>query len=381
MTKNSIYHKNYTELGETYQLVLPLCLEGLIPEDESVRLLSHELEELNYTLLYQAYSAKGRNPAVDPKTMFKILTYAYSQNIYSSRDIEKACRRDINFMWLLAGQKAPDHSTIARFRTGFLANACEDLFYQMVRRLADIGELSKETIFIDGTKLGACANKYTFVWRKSVGKWEEKMFSKIEAAVQMLNHEYMQSFGLSKENRTTELKRIVNWLKDFCQKNNVVFVYGRGKRKSVHQRYLELFQRFLDRQLLYDLHHSRFGNRNSYSKTDVDATFMHMKDDHMRNAQLKPGYNVQIGVDSEYIVATDIFQDRNDVWTLVPFLKQMEKNIGFSYPSITADSGYESEEAYDYLSSKEQKPYIKPQTYETWKKREVLNRISANGKI
>ena len=138
MTSNLKHTKNYTELGTSYQLVLPLSLEGLVPEDESVRLLSHELEELDYTLLYQAYSAKGRNPAVDPKTMFKILTYAYSQNIYSSRDIEKACRRDINFMWLLAGQKAPDHSTIARFRTGFLAGACEDLFYQMVRRLADM---------------------------------------------------------------------------------------------------------------------------------------------------------------------------------------------------------------------------------------------------
>ena len=86
---------------------------------------------------------------------------------------------------------------------------------------------------------------------------------------------------------------------------------------------------------------------------------MHMKDEHMRNAQLKPSYNIQIGVDSEYIVATGIFQDRNDVWTLVPFLKQMEKNLGFSYSSVTADSGYESEEAYDYLSSKEQKSYIK----------------------
>lgn len=91
MPINNHITKNYTELGETYQLVLPLCLEGLIPEDESVRLLSHELEELDYTLLYQAYSAKGRNPAVDPKTMFKILTYAYSQNIYSSRKIETAC--------------------------------------------------------------------------------------------------------------------------------------------------------------------------------------------------------------------------------------------------------------------------------------------------
>ena len=110
MTSNLKYTKNYTELGPTYQLVLPLSLEGLVPEDDAVRLLSHELEELDYTLLYQAYSAKGRNPAVDPKTMFKILTYAYSQNIYSSRKIKSACRRDINFLWLLAGQKAPDHS-------------------------------------------------------------------------------------------------------------------------------------------------------------------------------------------------------------------------------------------------------------------------------
>ena len=175
MSSNLKYHKNYTEFGEPYQLVLPLNLEGLVPDDDSIRLLSHELEELDYSLLYQAYSAKGRNPAVDPKTMFKILTYAYSQNIYSSRKIETACKRDINFMWLLAGRKAPDHSTIARFRTGFLADACEDLFYQMVKRLEKAGELSKETVFIDGTKLEACANKYTFVWKKSVGKWEAKM--------------------------------------------------------------------------------------------------------------------------------------------------------------------------------------------------------------
>lgn len=376
MSSNLKYHKNYTELGETYQLVLPLCLEGLIPDDDSVRLLSHELEELDYTLLYQAYSAQGRNPAVDPKTMFKILTYAYSQNIYSSRRIETACRRDINFMWLLAGQKAPDHSTIARFRTGFLADACENLFYQMVRRLADAGELSKETVFIDGTKLEACANKYTFVWKKSVGKWEEKMFARMEEAVQMLNRDYIQSFYVSRENRAASLQRIVDYLKEYSHSRSVIFVHGRGKRKSVHQRYLELFQRFLDRQLIYDLHHSRFGSRNSYSKTDVDATFMHMKDDHMRNAQLKPGYNVQIGVDSEYIVAADIFQDRNDVWTLVPFLKHMEKQLGFRYPSVTADSGYESEEAYDYLREQGQAAYIKPQTYEKWKKRSFKQDIS-----
>ena len=134
------YHKDHTEFGEPYQLVLPLNLEGLVPDDDPVRLLSHELEDLDHSLLYQAYSAKGRNPVVAPKTMFKILTYAYSPNICPSRKIETACRRDIDFMWLLAGQKAPDHSTIARFRTGSLAEACEDLFYQMVRRLDQMGE-------------------------------------------------------------------------------------------------------------------------------------------------------------------------------------------------------------------------------------------------
>ena len=223
MTKYIKYHKNYTEFGEPYQLVLPLNLEGLVPNDDSVRLLSHELEDLNYSLLYQAYSAKGRNPAVDPKTMFKILTYAYSPNIYSSRKIETACKRDINFMWLLAGQKAPDHSTIARFRTGFLADACEDLFYQMVRRLEQMDELSKETVFIDGTKLEACANKYTFVWKKSVGKWEEKLFLKIQEAVALLNREYLQSFSVSKETRTHDIQKICCFIEQVCEEQHTVF--------------------------------------------------------------------------------------------------------------------------------------------------------------
>lgn len=309
MTSKIKYQKNYTEFNETYQLVLPLSLEGLVPDDDSVRLLSHELEELDYTLLYKAYSSKGRNPAVDPKTMFKILTYAYSQNIYSSRKIEKACLRDINFMWLLAGQKAPDHSTIARFRTGFL--------------------------------LEACANKYTFVWKKSVGKWEEKMFQKIQEAVMLLNHEYMQSFSVKIDSRIQDLQTITRYLETKCQQDGTVFMYGRGKRKSKNQKYFELFRKFQERQVTYDWHTASFQGRNNYCKTDPDATFMHMKDDHMRNAQLKPGYNIQIGVDSEYIVATDVFSDRNDVWTLKrlyvskSFLEKRQE----SYENILTETG------------------------------------------
>lgn len=230
-------------------------------------------------------------------------------------------------MWLLAGQKAPDHSTIARFRTGSLADACEDLFYQMIKRLEKAGELSKETVFIDGTKLEACANKYTFVWKKSVGKWETKMFRKIQEAVLLLNQEYMQRFYVTEDTRIQNLQEICRFLEQICKDQHTVFVQGRGKRKSRNQKHLELFRRFLERQTIYDWH-------------------------------------------------TASFQDRNDVWTLVPFLKGMEKKLGFRYPSVTADSGYESEEGYTYLREQEQKPYIKPQTYEKWKKRSFKKDIS-----
>ena len=176
----------------------------------------------------------------------------------------------------------------------------------MVKRLENEGELSKETVFIDGTKLEACANKYTFVWKKSVGKWETKMFQKIQETVSLFNREYLQSFQVTEATRTQDLQEICRFLEQVCEEQNTAFVHGRGKRKSRNQKYLELFRRFLERQTIYDWHTASFQGRNNYCKTDPDATFMHIKDDHMRNAQLKPGYNVQIAVDSEYIVATDI---------------------------------------------------------------------------
>ena len=144
MKTNFKQHKNYTEFNGYYQLVLPLDFEMFIPKDDSVRLLSHILEGFNYTKLYKAYSSTGRKPAVDPKIMFKVVTYAYSNNIYSSRKIETACKRDINFMWLLQGESKPDHSTIARFRKDFLPAAIEDLFYQMVQYLHSIEEIKFE---------------------------------------------------------------------------------------------------------------------------------------------------------------------------------------------------------------------------------------------
>lgn len=308
MQTTKLHNKNYTGFNGSYQLVLPLNYEILIPKDDSVRLLSFILEGLNYKVLYKAYSSIGRNPAVEPKILFKVLTYAYMNNIYSSRKIEKACKRDINFMWLLEGKQAPDHSTIARFRKGYLDEAVEDLFYQMVEHLHQIGEVQFENLFVDGTKIEANANRYTFVWKKVVTKNEAKMFVKIQSCIEEINLAYKSSFTVNKETLLSDLDKVLSYLEEKRQHEEIEFVHGIGKRKSMLQKFIEQFQSFYERQEKYDTHNKLFEGRNSYCKTDTDATFMRMKDDHMRNSQLKPGYNVQIGVEGEYVTGVGIFQ-------------------------------------------------------------------------
>lgn len=179
--------------------MLPLNFEVLIPADDSVRLLIQILEGLNYNKLYKAYYSCGRKPAVEPKILFKILTYAYSIHIYSSRRIEMACKRDINFMWLLQGNKSPDHSTIARFRKEYLADTIDDLFWQLVCSLHEIGEVKFENVFIDGTKIEANANQYTFIWKKVVNKNEANMFTKMQSCIDTINLTYMTNFTVAKE--------------------------------------------------------------------------------------------------------------------------------------------------------------------------------------
>lgn len=152
------------------QLVFSLNCEIKIPENAPVRLVSAVLEELNYEELYRAYSPRGRKSAVDPQVLFEVLAYGYLCGIYSSRKLEEACRYRVDFLWLLGNEKAPDHSTLARFRTGRCREALEGLFYQLVGKLEAMGETDYRTVFIDGTKLESRAGRYTFVWRKGVEK-------------------------------------------------------------------------------------------------------------------------------------------------------------------------------------------------------------------
>ena len=339
--------------------------EREIPADDSVRLLDQIVDEMDLRPLWSAYKRTGRKPATNPVTMLKIMLYANMEGIYSSRDIEKACNRDRNFIWLLNGAKAPNYHEIARFRSIRLAECGKELFYQLVEHLADLGEIRYEHLFVDGTKIEANANKYSFVWKKSTTKYETRLLEKLDKLLPELC-ERNSVLSVDAESLLTALEA----------KMTYPAVHGRGKRKSQLQRDIETLRALLERKEKYAGYQQVLQGRNSFSKTDRDATFMHMKEDHMRNSQLKPGYNVQFGVEGEYVTGVWICSERSDQLALIPLLEDMENHLGKAYVDVTADAGYESEENYTYFENKDTICYIKPQNYERSKTKKYKSNMA-----
>ena len=357
-----------------YQIKLPLDVEILIPADDPVRLLSSFVEGMELSDLYQTYRKIKENQAT-PRQLLKIMVYASMNHIYSSRDIEAACRRDINFMYLLEGKPAPDHSTFARFVSLHFVHCSKKTLAEVSELLYSLGEISGKTIFIDGTKIESAANKYTFVWKKAVTKNQAKLFGKILAFVEEC--EALYGFRIVHHGKVSihTLKRLRKKLYRICREEGITFVHGTGKRKTRLQRSIETLETYLDKLKEYNHKLHICGERNSYSKTDPDATFMRMKEDAMQNGQLKPAYNLQHGVDSEYITWLDLSSRPTDTRTLIPFLKDMEEYLPFKYREIVADAGYESEENYLFLEENGQVSYIKPQNYEISKSRKYRRDI------
>ena len=374
MTQN-LTQVEYTAYGTEYQVCLPLNIEKIIPSDEPVRLLSAVLEELDYRKLTASYSRIGRIE-YSPRLLFKVVLYACCRGIYSSREIERACRENVNFMYLLEGQKAPDHNTIARFRSQHLPDAVEDLLQQMVQLLVSHGEISFEesAVFIDGTKIEANAGRYTFVWKSRVTKDQEKLGNKIVTELPLLLEKAGVGIAAPKQITVQQLKKLRKKLYAKKEEQELTFVYGKGYHKSGLQKAIESINNWLERLKRYNLDIHICGDRNSYSKTDPDATFMHMKEDHMKNGQLKPGYNVNVATVSEYIVGNYISADRTDTKTLIPFLEKLCRK--HPVKRVVVDSGYESEENYHYVDGSEQLSlFVKPSNHEQKKKRKYQTDI------
>ena len=372
MDKHINLQKNYSLNQSGYQLKLPLNIETIIPEDDSVRLLSQFVEAMDLTDLYSTYE---RINSVSPRTLLKIVLYSYMNGNYSSRSMELNCKRDINFMFLLEGAPAPDHATFARFRSIHFAPCAKRILAEMSNALFDLGEISGETVFIDGTKIEAAANKYTFVWKKAVTKNQTKLLIKLADFVAECEQLYGFKMVSGDTIKMKHVKKLRKKLYALKESENVIFVHGIGKRKTPLQKSIETLEDYLSRLKKYNQQIHICGGRNSYSKTDHDAAFMRMKEDAMGNGQLKPAYNLQHGVDSEYITWLTIGPQPTDTTTLIPFLKDAQEHLKFKYKNITADAGYESEENYVFLEANGQLSYIKPANYEISKTRKYRNDI------
>lgn len=369
--RNNQQRDQYIEIDEENQQVrFRLDYEIEIPEDDPVRLASAQLEELEYSNLYRAYSRAPRKSQVEPRIMFKVLVYAYMCGTYSTRKIEEACRKRIDFMWLLRDQPIPDHCTISRFRSGAQTQAAiEDLFYQYVSLLDQSGETEHQEVFIDGTKLESKANKYTFVWRKRI----EKQLVKIKESAKQL----LQESDLDGNSTQNKLKELLEETNRTIAKESIIVRRGRGNHKpelvSKRDQIEALYTRWVNYKAQLDIIGE---SRNSYSKTDPDATFMHMKEDHMRNGQLKAGYNVQFAVNSEYITGLGVFSNRTDYGTFIPLLTKLyEKHNWQKYEDVVGDSGYESLANYRYLKEHGQSAYIKPNNYTSSKTKKYKAQI------
>ncbi|MDQ0476558.1 transposase, partial [Chryseobacterium sp. MDT2-18] len=285
----------FKDYNQQQNWLFPPSIEELIPQDHPVRIVNGIIEQLDLRLLVSEYSKDGK-PSFHPKMMLKVMVYAYMDNTYSSRKIEKAMRENINFMWLSAQQIA-DHNTIARLRSKKLKTIFKDIFKQVVLLLAEEGLVSLKEVFTDGTKIESMSGRYTFVWGNAIKTRKEKMAEQLE---QMWN--YAQSIAEEEDIDPTppefktidkeKIEKTAKKIEEIISKNPKASTKAKTKLRYIQKN----FSQNLDK---YEEQEKVLAGRGSYSKTDPDATFMRMKDDHMQNGQLKPAYNVQVSSESQ----------------------------------------------------------------------------------
>ncbi len=302
------------------------------------------------TILVHLYPGGGR-PPYHPKMMLKVILYAYANRVYSSRQIAKQLHENIYFMWL-SGNQTPDFRTINRFRSERMKDVIYETFFSIVDLLRSEGLVKLEDYFLDGTKIEANANKYTFVWRKSTEKYDKKLDEKFQQILLSIEEvtkedekaEGEKGFQEKLEAAPVTSEKIVQTIKKVEERLD-----KEPKNRTLKKAKRQLEKDLLPRKQKYEHQKNTLGNRNSFSKTDQDATFMRMKDDHMKNGQLKPGYNAQIGTENQFITCFSIHQRAGDPGCLIPHFNLLEKYKRPKPKCLIADSGYGSEENYAFL--------------------------------
>lgn len=330
-------------------LLFPQRIDRDIPKDDPVRILKSVIESLDLSGFKKLYHERGRSP-YHPKMMLMVILYSYMNNVYSCRKIEKLLYRDIYYIWL-SGYQKPDFATINRFRNR-VKNEIGHIFTLLVSILVEKGFVTLEVEYLDGTKIESKANKYTFVWRKSVERNREKLLEKIRVLLQQINEQMAQDKAADVDTLELTPQTLCEISKEFKEalgsapeaKTKEEKAAQRGKNKMFKE-----LERHGEKLAEYNSRLEQMEGRNSISKTDPSATFMRMKEDAMCNGQTKPGYNLQISSENQFITDFALFPNPTDTLTFIPFLGSFPGRYGRFPKRVVADSGYGSEENYRFM--------------------------------
>jgi len=323
-----------------------------ISSSHPVRLVNEVVDQLDIDHIISQYKGGGTT-SYDPRMLIKVLFYAYLSNIYSCRKIEKALEENIYFMWL-SGNSTPDFRTINYFRGKRLKGHIQQLFADVVRLLQQEGYVSLKVQYIDGTKIESASNRYTFVWKGSVEKNKARLEAKIQSVLADIE-------GQIKTDQADLIPDSPKAIDSAGLKTRLSELNSRLKEsnKTVEKQMKVLQQEHLPRLEKYEQQLATLEERNSYSKTDEDATFMRLKDDHMQNGQLKPAYNTQISTEEQFITHYSIHQTAGDTTTLPTHLEGFEQAYNTQSKEVIADAGYGSEQNYELMEAKGIEAYVK----------------------
>lgn len=347
-----------------YQLKLPLEIEKIIEISDPVYTLCEVLNEIDLKRYLVVKENKTGRRRFDSETLLKVILFAFMEHGYvSTREIEKLCKTDIRFMYLLDGETAPSHMTIDNFMNYCLADNIENIFNEINRYIFNVQNVDLEHIYIDGTKLEANANKYSWVWKKSSVKNRQKTFDKVSILLEEINKTIVYhgvKFDIRNEYAIEYLEQITAQYINLVDLHPGSIVRGRGHRKSTEQKHYDKLIEYIDKLKKYAEHINTCGdNRNSYSKTDNGATFFRMKRDYMGNDQLLPGYNIQLGLCDEYISVFDVKQYASDMDCFQPLMEKFNETYN-KYPTYpVADAGYGSLNNYIYCQEHGMEKYMK----------------------
>jgi transposase len=351
--------------------MFPMSLDEKISPDAPVRLVNQIVDNLDISKVFDTYKGGGTS-SYHPRMMLKLVLYAYLNNVFSCRKIEKQNLENIHYMWL-SGMQTPDHNTINNFRSKNLKDTINEIFTQVVLILVDMGHLSLDIIYTDGTKMESRSNRYTFVWRKTVEKNKAKLEAKIHQVLKQIDE------GIAQDNQPDEVPPAPIDSKEL--KRRIADINRDTLSKEDKNAVKVLEEKHLPKLMEYEGHLQTLGTRNSYSKTDRDATFMRMKDDHMKNGQLKPAYNVQIGTENQFFTHFDFFPNPTDFLTFIPFNAGFEERYHKMPEKEVADAGYGSEENYEFMQNNNIEPFVKYPLFHAEQKKSFKNNAFIAGNL